>query len=180
MSECRAAKRHLGRLVRCSEREQKIWKVWEDANIYRVNLSTHCGKTNSRTHTYTYGVPRHGVSEFGMSWRIPVRRHFNQNQRNVWINNQCHGSGTKSLSTRKVQIWRSKVRESWRISAHLTDCLVLSCFSRELGIKCTKVTPVGGPIFETKNRAIFPQRFFGRGITAREQLSRAKNSLDFK
>jgi len=42
------------------------------------------------------------------------------------------------------------------------------------------LTPVAGPIFETKNRAIFLERFFGRGITAREQLSRAKNSLDFK
>ena len=34
-------------------------------------------------------------------------------------------------------------------------------------------TPVAGPIFETKNRAIFLERFFGRGITAREQLSQA-------
>jgi len=34
-------------------------------------------------------------------------------------------------------------------------------------------TPVAGPIFETKNRAIFLERFVGRGITAREQLSRA-------
>jgi len=42
------------------------------------------------------------------------------------------------------------------------------------------LTPVAGPIFETKNPAIFLERFFGRGITAREQLSRAKNSLDFK
>ena len=42
------------------------------------------------------------------------------------------------------------------------------------------LTPVAGPIFVTKNRAIFLERFFGRGITAREQLSRAKNSLDFK
>jgi len=42
------------------------------------------------------------------------------------------------------------------------------------------LTPVAGPIFETKNRAIFLERFFGRGITAREQLSRAKNSLDFQ
>ena len=42
------------------------------------------------------------------------------------------------------------------------------------------LTPVAGPIFETKNRAIFLERFFGRGITAREHLSRAKNSLDFK
>ena len=41
------------------------------------------------------------------------------------------------------------------------------------------VTPVAGLIFETKNRAIFLERFFGREITAREQLSRAKNSLDF-
>ena len=39
------------------------------------------------------------------------------------------------------------------------------------GQKC--VTPVAGPIFETKNRAIFLERFFGRGITAREQLCRA-------
>ena len=35
------------------------------------------------------------------------------------------------------------------------------------------VTPVAGPIFETKNRAIFLEIFFRRGITAREQLSRA-------
>jgi len=35
------------------------------------------------------------------------------------------------------------------------------------------LTPVAGPIFETKNRAIFLERFFGRGITAREQVSRA-------
>jgi len=41
------------------------------------------------------------------------------------------------------------------------------------------LTPVTGPIFETKNPAIFLERFFWRGITAREQLSRAKNSLDF-
>ena len=37
----------------------------------------------------------------------------------------------------------------------------------------TTFTPVAGLIFETKNRAIFLERFFGRGITAREQLSRA-------
>ena len=41
--------------------------------------------------------------------------------------------------------------------------------SRHLG----SLTPVAGPIFETKNRAIFLERFFGRGITAREQVSRA-------
>ena len=35
------------------------------------------------------------------------------------------------------------------------------------------VTPVAGLIFETKNRAIFLERIFGRGITAREQVSRA-------
>jgi len=29
------------------------------------------------------------------------------------------------------------------------------------------VTPVAGPIFETKNRAIFLERFFGRGITGK-------------
>ena len=44
---------------------------------------------------------------------------------------------------------------------------------RPLGLGPT-LTPVSGPIFETKNRAIFLERFFGRGITAREQLSRAK------
>ena len=33
-------------------------------------------------------------------------------------------------------------------------------------------TQVAGPIFETKNRAMFLERFFGRGITAREHLSR--------
>ena len=36
-----------------------------------------------------------------------------------------------------------------------------------------RLTPVAGLIFETKNRAIFLERFFGREITAREQLSRA-------
>jgi len=35
------------------------------------------------------------------------------------------------------------------------------------------ITPVAGLMFETKNRAIFLERIFGRGITAREQLSRA-------
>ena len=35
------------------------------------------------------------------------------------------------------------------------------------------ITPVAGLIFETKNRAIFLERIFGRGITAREQVSRA-------
>jgi len=41
------------------------------------------------------------------------------------------------------------------------------------------VTPVAGRIFETKNWAIFLERFFGRGIFAREQLSRAKNVARF-
>ena len=35
------------------------------------------------------------------------------------------------------------------------------------------LTPVAGPFFETKNRANFLERFFGRGITARQQFSRA-------
>ena len=35
------------------------------------------------------------------------------------------------------------------------------------------ITPVAGLIFETKNRAIFLERFFGRENTAREQVSRA-------
>ena len=35
------------------------------------------------------------------------------------------------------------------------------------------VTPVAGPIFESKNRAIFLEIFFGRGITTRESCSRA-------
>ena len=39
--------------------------------------------------------------------------------------------------------------------------------------KSSLLTPVAGLIFETKNRAIFLERIFGRGITAREQLSRA-------
>ena len=42
------------------------------------------------------------------------------------------------------------------------------------------LSSVAGPIFETKNRAIFLERLFGRGIPTREQLSRAKKSLDFK
>ena len=41
-------------------------------------------------------------------------------------------------------------------------------------------TPVAGLIFETKNRAIFLERFFGREITAREQLSRAVILARFK
>ena len=41
------------------------------------------------------------------------------------------------------------------------------------------VTPVAGQIFETKNQAIFMERFFGRGIFAQEQLSRAKNVARF-
>ena len=40
-------------------------------------------------------------------------------------------------------------------------------------IRTDDLTPVAGLIFETKNRAIFLERIFGRGITAREQLSRA-------
>ena len=40
-------------------------------------------------------------------------------------------------------------------------------------VKLVILTPVAGLIFETKNRAIFLERIFGRGITAREQLSRA-------
>jgi len=36
-----------------------------------------------------------------------------------------------------------------------------------------RITPIAGLIFETKNRAIFLERFVGRGITAREQVSRA-------
>ena len=35
------------------------------------------------------------------------------------------------------------------------------------------VTPVAGLIFETKNQAIFLERFFWREIAAREQVSRA-------
>ena len=47
-------------------------------------------------------------------------------------------------------------KKGWKIDHHVSN-----------------LTPVAGPIFETKNRAIFLERFFGRGITAREQLSRA-------
>ena len=54
-------------------------------------------------------------------------------------------------------------------------CDVSKVFSQieslQVGIK--SLTPVAGLIFETKNRAIFLERFFGREITAREQLSRA-------
>ena len=55
-----------------------------------------------------------------------------------------------------------------------------SCDRRQNYFLPPQLTPVAEPIFETKNRAIFLERFFGRGITDREQLSRAKNSLDFK
>jgi len=43
----------------------------------------------------------------------------------------------------------------------------------ERKVSDSNLTPVAGLIFETKNRAIFLERFFGRGITAREQVSRA-------
>ena len=43
----------------------------------------------------------------------------------------------------------------------------------QVGLAAAVLTPVAGLIFETKNRAIFLERIFGRGITAREQLSRA-------
>ena len=46
-------------------------------------------------------------------------------------------------------------------------------YVRGLAESFLKLTPVAGLIFETKNRAIFLERIFGRGITAREQVSRA-------
>ena len=52
------------------------------------------------------------------------------------------------------------------VSKKKSHCLLLLSFFMFL-------TPVAGLIFKTKNRAIFLQRFFGREITAREQLSRA-------
>jgi len=36
--------------------------------------------------------------------------------------------------------------------------------------KRSKLTPDAGPIFETKNRAIFLERFFGRGISGEALL----------
>ena len=42
-----------------------------------------------------------------------------------------------------------------------------------INLRFEQVAPVAGLIFETKNRAIFLERFFGREITAREQLFRA-------
>ena len=42
------------------------------------------------------------------------------------------------------------------------------------------LTPVAGRIFETKNRAIFLERFFGRGIFAQNSFLGQKMSLDFK
>jgi hypothetical protein len=42
------------------------------------------------------------------------------------------------------------------------------------------MTPVAGRIFETKNRAIFLERFFGRGIFAQNSFLGQKMSLDFK
>ena len=46
-------------------------------------------------------------------------------------------------------------------------------YRRSVRLHLRRITPVAGLIFETKNRAIFLERIFGRGITAREQLSRA-------
>jgi len=42
------------------------------------------------------------------------------------------------------------------------------------------LTPVAGRIFETKNRAVFLERFFGRGIFAQNSFLGQKMSLDFK
>jgi len=42
------------------------------------------------------------------------------------------------------------------------------------------LTPVAGRIFETKIRAIFLERFFGRGIFAQNSFLGQKMSLDFK
>ena len=48
-------------------------------------------------------------------------------------------------------------------------CLSILMFLTPLA----EVTPVAGLIFETKNRAIFRERIFGRDFSAREQVSRA-------
>jgi len=59
------------------------------------------------------------------------------------------------------------VQCKWTVTSGFRTCCV------SLDIPAPRVTPVAGLIFETKNRAIFLERIFGRGITAREQLSRA-------
>jgi len=48
-----------------------------------------------------------------------------------------------------------------------------ACTCATLANLTQKVGLPGRAIFETKNRAIFLERFFGRGITAREKHSRA-------
>ena len=42
--------------------------------------------------------------------------------------------------------------------------------TRGWNIRKFSLTPVAGPIFETKNRAIFLERFFGRGISGEALL----------
>ena len=58
------------------------------------------------------------------------------------------------------------------------NCELCQHFGRQiatppLSSQYIMITPVAGLIFKTKNRAIFLERFFGREIAAREQLSRA-------
>ena len=64
---------------------------------------------------------------------------------------------------------RPKCRKSWsgyRRKAPTTE-------QKKFLFTLYEITPVAGLIFETKNRAIFLERFFWREITAREQVSRA-------
>jgi len=133
------------------------------------------------------------VQQRGKTWSSSYLRIFQQKRP---IKKRC--TGKLSAAKLKCKLSWSTDRNDPQYTLSREDELskFISLFKWEIwketcddhrGFRCAfwysdhqTVTPVAGPIFETKNRAIFLERFFGRGITAREQLSRAKNSLDFK
>ena len=88
--------------------------------------------------------------------------------------NRC--VSTTKLSVKYVENWiplRIRIR-SRNTQPHLNfqeRSTWRSWFTTPLNIPPVSVlTPVAGPIFETKNRAIFLERFFGRGISGEALL----------
>ena len=86
-------------------------------------------------------APRH-THEWVMShlWTSHVTR----------MNESCH-----TYEWVMSHIWMSHLLSSASV------CVCVCVYVRV----CLNVTPVAGRIFETKNRAIFLERFFGRGIS---------------
>jgi len=74
---------------------------------------------------------------------------------------QIHITNSHAV-TQRQSLFVTSVSKPFRINSKSFDFFLNVSF-----------TPVAGLIFETKNRAIFLERFFRRGIPAREQVSRA-------